>query len=64
MYKLEDTFHSFQDPILKEGKGLVYIERFLGLMTVVLAFLNSVTPIRFILCDLHYSHPLNVCESS
>ena len=35
----------FPDPSLKEGNDLVYIEQFLGLDDM--AFLNSVTPIRF-----------------
>ena len=39
------------DPTLKEGKGLVYIERFLGLDDV--AFLNFHAPIRFMPCGLH-----------
>ena len=34
----------FPDPTLKEGKGLVYIEQYLG---VDVAFLNSCAPIRF-----------------
>ena len=42
---------SSSDPALKEGKGLVYIERFLGLDDVSIR--NSVTPIRFMPCSLH-----------
>ena len=39
---------SFPDPTLKEEKGLVYIERFLGLDDV--SFLNTRAPIRFTAC--------------
>ena len=42
---------SFPDPTLKEGKGLVYIEWFLGLEDM--AFLNSRTSIWFMPCGLH-----------
>ena len=48
---LASSLVSFPDPAPKEGKGLVYIERFLGLDDV--SVLNSVAPIRFMLCGLH-----------
>ena len=41
----------FPDPALKEGKGLVHLERFLGLDDV--SFLNSVPLIRFMPCVYH-----------
>ena len=41
---------SFPDPTLKEGKGLVYIEHFLGLDDV--SVLNPCAPIRFLPCGI------------
>ena len=46
-----DEVVSFPDPALKEGKGLVHIERFLGLDDVSVR--NFSAPIRFTLCGLH-----------
>ena len=42
---------SFPDAALKGGKGLVHIERFMGLDDVSIG--NSSAPIRFTPCGLH-----------
>ena len=51
VYGLYLQFVLSPDPTPKRGKGLIHIERFLGLADV--AFLNSVAPIRFTPCGLH-----------
>ena len=53
---------SFPDPALKEGKGLVHIERFLGLDDISVK--NSSTPIRFTPCVIMWHRRiLHACES-
>ena len=50
MYSTLIDLVSFPDPTLKEGKGLVYVARFLGLDDI--SVLNSLAPIRFTPCGI------------